>query len=115
MIEQGMSEAQLNLGVMYYDGDGVSEDYEAALRWLSLAAGQRNDSAQVGLGVMYEFGYGVPQNDVYAYMWYDIAAESGSEDAQEYRDEVAERLSSGDLSNALRLARECVNQDYKGC
>ena len=64
---------------------------------------------------MYEFGYGVPQDDVYAYMWYDIAAESGSEDAQEYRDEFAERLSSADLSNALRLARECVNQDYKGC
>ncbi len=38
--KQGDAEAQLHLGVMYYLGKGVPQDYVRAYMWLNLAAGQ---------------------------------------------------------------------------
>ena len=35
---QGLPQAQYNLGLMFANGDGVSQDYVAAHSWLSLAA-----------------------------------------------------------------------------
>jgi TPR repeat protein len=40
--EQGLAEAQYNLGVMYANGDGVAQDYAAAHMWFNLAAASRN-------------------------------------------------------------------------
>ena len=36
--EKGFVDAQANLGMMYYHGQGVSRDLEEAARWLQLAA-----------------------------------------------------------------------------
>ena len=43
--EQGLAEAQYNLGVMYANGDGVAQDYAAAHMWFNLAAANRNRNA----------------------------------------------------------------------
>ena len=36
--EQGLAEAQLVLGVMYFDGRGVAQDYKLAYVWSSVSA-----------------------------------------------------------------------------
>ena len=36
--EQGLARAQYNLGVGYYQGAGVPQDYVAAARWFRMAA-----------------------------------------------------------------------------
>jgi TPR repeat protein len=36
--EQGLAEAQTNLGVMYYKGTGVPQDHVEAYAWWSVAA-----------------------------------------------------------------------------
>ena len=36
LAEQGDADAQLWMGVMYKDGQGVSQDFEEALKWLTL-------------------------------------------------------------------------------
>lgn len=36
--EQGDAQARMNLGLMYARGEGVSQDYVQAHRWLNLAA-----------------------------------------------------------------------------
>ena len=36
--EQGVADAQLHLGFMYYNRDGVPEDYVQAHMWFNLAA-----------------------------------------------------------------------------
>ena len=64
---------------------------------------------------MYATGEGVLQDDIYAHMWWNIAALSGAEDAHQYRDSVASRMTSADISTAEKLARECVASNYKGC
>ena len=60
--EQGNSSAQLNLGLMYDEGQGVLQDYKEAVKWYRLAAEQGYSKAQYNLGLMYYKGLGVPQD-----------------------------------------------------
>jgi len=82
LAEQGSANAQYNLGVMYYKGSGVDQDYYAAVRWYKLAAEQGNASAQNKLGGMYYKGRGVTQDYDAATRWYELAAEQGHASAQ---------------------------------
>ena len=43
--EQGLVDAQTNLGIMYFSANGVPEDNVLALMWMNLAAAQGNESA----------------------------------------------------------------------
>ena len=80
--EQGLSEAQNNLGVLYKDGQGVSQDYGAAAHWFRLAAEQDNTLAQLNLGWLYHAGKGVSQHADSARYWYLRAATKGHTSAQ---------------------------------
>lgn len=60
--EQGNAEAQFNLGLIYYNGDGVPRDDPEAAKWYFKAAEQGHIEAQLNLGVMYYFD-GVLQQD----------------------------------------------------
>ena len=80
--EQGDAGAQNNLGLVYYDGKGVPQDYKVAALWYRRAADQGQVEAQYNLGVMYYEGKGVPQNYKTAAQWYIRAADQGSVRAQ---------------------------------
>ncbi len=79
---QGVAFAQVNLGIMYYSGHGVPQDYGEAAKWYRLAAEQGNAIAQVNLGFMYYSGQSVPQDYGEAAKWYRLAAEQGNPTAQ---------------------------------
>ena len=51
--EQGNAAAQFNLGVMYYQRQGVTQNYQHAFAWFQKAANQGYALAQYNLGVMY--------------------------------------------------------------
>ena len=108
--EQGHAEAQNNLGVMYNRGEGVPQDYTEAVTWYRKAAEQGHAYAQNNLGRMYANGDGVPQDNVEAHTWLNLAASRLTGDQREKastdRDAVAERMTSADLSEAQRRARE---------
>lgn len=76
---QGNGMAQMALGMMYFDGKGVTRSHQAAFTWLKPAAEQGESLAQVTLGAMYEAGNGVPQDLIQAHMWYSVAAASFSD------------------------------------
>ena len=80
--EQGDAEAQFKLGLMYYRGDGVQQNYVVAADWFLKVAEQGYALAQYNLGVMYDNGRGVPENDRTAVQWYLKAAEQGYASAQ---------------------------------
>jgi hypothetical protein len=97
LAEQGLPEAQFNLGLMYEKGQGVPQDYAEALKWYRKAAEQGNAKAvksyrkaaeqgnaedQFNLGLMYDKRQGVPQNYAEAVKWYRRAAEQGFAEAQ---------------------------------
>ena len=74
--------SQFNLGLMYTNGDGVTQNYRKAAKWVRRAAKQGNAEAQYSLGLMYNHGEGVPQDYQKALKWYRLAAERGHAPAQ---------------------------------
>lgn len=80
--EQGNASAQSDLGVMYFSGNGISQDYQKAFEWFSKAAPQGDIQAQYSLGFMYHQGQGVAQNYAKAAQWYSQAAEQNDAFAQ---------------------------------
>ena len=115
LAKQGNAVAQYNLGVMYDNGQGVSQDDKTAVKWYKLAAKQGDARAQYNLGLMYALGNGVIQDNVYAHMWWNIAASSGEKNAVKNRDIVAGKMTPAQIAEAQKLARECVRKKYKGC
>jgi len=51
--------AEVNLGSLYFNGQGVARDYKEAAKWDRLAADQGLAPAQANLGLMYIHGQGV--------------------------------------------------------
>ncbi len=82
LAEQGNANAQLLLGLMYDNGQGVPQDYAEALQWYRKAAEQGIAKAQFNLGIMYDNGQGVSQDYAEALQWYRKAAEQGHASAQ---------------------------------
>ena len=80
--EQGLAEAQVNLGILYHGGDGVPQNYKEAVKWFRLAAEQGDASGQFMLGLAYNNGRGVPQDYKEAVKWYRLAAEQGDASGQ---------------------------------
>ncbi|MEC7641700.1 MAG: SEL1-like repeat protein, partial [Nitrospinota bacterium] len=83
LAEQGVAEAQYNLGLMYGKGKGVQRDYSEAIKWWKLAADRGVGKAQTNLAWMHEKGKGILQDNQEAIRWYRLAAEQGLAKAQE--------------------------------
>ncbi len=82
LAEQGHADAQNFLGQMYYNGEGVSQNYSEAFKWYKLSAEQGESDSQFELAWMYDKGEGVPQNYKQAVKWYRLVAEGGNSAAQ---------------------------------
>ena len=82
LAKKGYPWAQFNVGVMYANGEGVSQSDAKAIKWYRKGAQQGNADAQMHLGVMYANGQGVPENDAEAVKWYRKAADQGDAYAQ---------------------------------
>ena len=80
--EDGDEKAQYFLGLIYYKGKGVPQNYKKALKWYTLSAEQGNKVAQYNLGVMYSFGLGVVPDYKTALKWYNLSSEQGNALAQ---------------------------------
>ncbi|QLB40550.1 tetratricopeptide repeat protein [Mannheimia pernigra] len=118
LAEQGISEAQYNLGQMYRRGEGVAKNDKQAVYWYQKAAEQGNTDAQYNLGSMYYVGKGVAKNDKQAIYWYQKAAEQGMAAAQNklgamyFKGEGVQR----DLSKAKQYFQlACNGGDQNGC
>ena len=82
LADHGDARAQYVIGVMYYNGEGVSLDSDQAVKWFRLAADQRLANAQHNLGHMYAKGEGVSRDYSEAVKWFGLAADQGLADAQ---------------------------------
>lgn len=82
VAEQGDTQAQTYMGLLYQRGKGVPKDYAESVKWYRLAAEQGKADAQNYLGDMYRKGDGVSQDYAQAAIWYRKAAEQGGKAAQ---------------------------------
>ncbi len=74
--------ALYSLGLRYYFGDGIVQDYIQAAACFEQAAQQGFAQAQYSLGQMYREGRGVTQDDEQAAAWCQKAADQGLANAQ---------------------------------
>ena len=113
--EAGYMQAPYNLGFMFESEMGEQQDHVRVLRRLRKAAEAGSAGAQYALGVMYSGGYaqalGLPQDDVRAHSWFNIAATNTTnrldrDRAVRYRDVLARTMSTQQIAEAQKLARE---------
>lgn len=77
----------------------------AMLESSAIAGGTNNASALLELGIMYSIGRDVDQDYVSAHKWFNLAAMKGSQEAKQYRQEIADEMSSNEIAEAQRQAR----------
>lgn len=94
--------ADFNEGMAAYE----RQDYRTAFKEFSELAGTGDPYAQYLLGRMYAQGKGVVQDYAQAHKWYNLAASRGFSPAAQARDAVAGRMTSGQIAEAQRLARQ---------
>ncbi len=104
--EQGSRSAQANLGALYGKGQGVPQDYAEAVKWTRMGANRGYAQAQSNLGQGYKNGRGVPYDYVQAHMWFSLAAVQGNGSAAKFRDELARRMTSEQISEAQKRTGE---------
>jgi TPR repeat protein len=64
---------------------------------------------------MYYEGKGVLQDYVRAHMWFNIVAVWGDSESTKNRETTASRMTAQQLEQAQRMARECMNSNFKKC
>lgn len=95
---QGHSNAQYGLGVLYERGDGVTRDLKEAARWFTLAAKQDHSLAQYKLGIWYLNGLYFEKDILLAKKWFVKSASQNNIDSitqlvrVSYREQNAKEL-----------------------
>jgi uncharacterized protein len=73
--KEGEALSQYNLGVMYFSGRGIEQNFLKASEWFKKAAVRGDKRAQFRLGHMYFYGKGVDRNLFLASMWFRRSSE----------------------------------------
>ena len=72
-----LGDKEFSMGLLYYEGRGVPQDYAEAAKLMRQAADQGHAEAQATLGALYQSGRGVLQDYGQAAAWFRKSAEQG--------------------------------------
>ena len=100
--------AMFNLGNIYANGEGVTQDFTEAVKWYRKAAELGNAGAMEDLGVMYKFGRGVIEDDVEAYAWINVAAAKGRKQAAAGRDVIEKVITPEQIAEGQKRSHEIM-------
>ena len=76
--EKGDAIAQNTLGLWYYTGKNVKQDYRAAFTWWSKSAKQQNPDAIGNMAMCFQLGKGTKKDSITAFKMYVIAIKEGN-------------------------------------
>ena len=113
--EQGIANAQYNIGYLYDWGQGgLSQNRVEAIKWYKKASGQGNGEASLRLGAMYMYAVGVEKDEKEAIVWYKKAAEQENKEAMErLGDYYSNRGPNQNYTEAIKWYRMLVNSGNK--
>ena len=111
--ENGNSDAQYKLGLLYLTGNGALQDFAEAAKWLKLAAEQGYALAQYELGLIYRMGHGVAVDPIQSYVWLNLAAAAGIQQAVAAREEAMRSLNGKQLAQAQKASRDWLTSKSK--
>lgn len=80
--DRGDKDARYNLGMMYYNGDGVEKSYSTAFSYLKPLAEEGYTKAFFPVAEMYHGGRGITKDREAAEKWYTKAAKAGNAKAK---------------------------------
>jgi hypothetical protein len=107
LAEKDDAKAMVQLGLYYYEGNSVKQDYAKAMDWWLKAFSNENADAFVNLGVMHRDGHGVPQNKKIAYCVFlathmcGLGSESTQHRANSCLRRMIAELSKADIKDCL--------------
>src|SRR5262249_18007059 len=104
--------AQYNLGVQYYVGATVRQDYPRAIDLLRRAAQAGHGPAAFVLGYAYESGTGVKADLVEARKWFEQAGSAGDGDRVALFNVVVVALRQRDAAAAVNALRVSAEKGY---
>jgi len=110
LADRGDAEAQWQMGVRYYDGDGVPHDDAQAMKWFELAAEQGHVNAQSRLGAYYWAGRGVPVDLFKSYFWSTIAMHQGDEISKGRLEGLSLQMTRAQVAAASQQADDWLRQ-----
>ena len=108
--EQEIPGAQLNLALLYANGDGVTVNAAEAAHWCRRAAENGLADAQNQLGLMYLQGAGLPADEIEALAWFVVAALAGNREAATRQTAGEFRLSPAAILAAQQRSRVISEQ-----
>ena len=101
------SAALSNLGICYYEGNGVEKNISEAVKYFKEAALGGFPQAQCNLGVCYYRGEGLKKDIVKAYALIAISAAGGYEASQEKLNNLEKEISKEEQAEAKELIKKC--------
>lgn len=110
LAESGNAAAQLNLGIMYLNGDGVKRDFDKSRAWLEQAADRGKVPAMVILSKMYRGGYGRPEDTAQVAKWLKLAAKAN--DVESMNQLGILHYSQKEYDQALVWFRKAADRDH---
>ncbi len=110
LADKGVSKAQYNLSLLYFNGQGVGQDGALALKWCQQAAQLGHSKAQYLLGQMYATGKGVDKDDSISQSWYQKSAEAGYADAQFAIGSMLRKSEDADSEQAFKWIKKAAEQ-----
>ena len=120
------------LGLLYYEGKNVTQDYSEATKWFKKGAELNEDKSEAMLGNIYIMGLGVPSDYTEAIKYYSKAAEKGNavgmyalglaykngtgvekntDEAEKWFQQVIDKSSNADVVNAAKKQLAPVKKD----
>ena len=106
LAEQGDSNGQYFLGLMYYEGREVQQNDKEATKWFRLAAEQGDNMAQSNLGHLYADEKTGKKNYIKAHQWFNI---SGAKEITA----MEKLMDPNQIAEAEKLARDWVKEHKK--
>ena len=112
LAEAGDPEAQANVGYMYEEGLGVSQQFDVAVGWYEKAAASGSMQANHNLGMIFAEGRGTPQSWVRALRYFEEAANDIP--ASRYMIGYTYFQGEGNIQNRPRAFREFMDAALDG-
>jgi TPR repeat protein len=112
LAEAGDPEAQANVGYMYEEGLGVSQQLDVAVGWYEKAAASGSMQANHNLGMIFAKGRGTPQSWVRALRYFEKAANDIP--ASRYMIGYTYFQGEGNIQNRPRAFREFMDAALDG-
>ena len=112
LAEAGDPEAQANVGYMYEEGLGVSQQLDVAVGWYEKAAASGSMQANHNLGMIFAEGRGTPQSWVRALRYFEKAASDIP--ASRYMIGYTYFQGEGNIQNRPRAFREFMDAALDG-